>query len=123
MNIKFEQETYSFSYNEKLIELVQQIGEKRMIQRMELEDKMVRDALITLGWTPPWNYNMEEAPRDGTILLLKTDMDYTSQGSWRVDEGFSGNKEPLWLDDSYDDYSCGYASTPLNPIAWKPILE
>ena len=53
MNIKFEPETYSISYNERLIELVQQIGEKRMIQRMELEDKMVRDALIALGWTPP----------------------------------------------------------------------
>ena len=66
MDIKFEPETYSFSYNEKLIELLQQIGEKRTIQRMELEDKMVRDALIALGWTPPWNYNMEEAPKDGT---------------------------------------------------------
>lgn len=53
MNIKFEPETYNISYNEKLIELVQQIGEKRMIQRLELEDKMVRDALIALGWTPP----------------------------------------------------------------------
>ena len=53
MNIKFEPETYSISYNEKLIELVQQIGEKRVIQRLELEDKMVKDALIALGWTPP----------------------------------------------------------------------
>lgn len=52
-HIKFEPETYNISYNEKLIELVQQIGEKRMIQRMELEDKMVRDALIALGRSTP----------------------------------------------------------------------
>lgn len=53
MNIKFEPETYSINYNEKLIELTRQIGEKRVIQRLELEDKMVRDALIALGWIPP----------------------------------------------------------------------
>ena len=128
MNIKFEPETYSISYNEKLIELVQQIGEKRMIQRMELEDKMVREALIALGWTPPWCYNMELAPKDGTMLLLKTKSlwdgyEHTHQGSWRVDEGLSGDKDPLWLDYSYDDFSMGYASVPLTPIAWKPILE
>lgn len=110
MDIKFEPETYSISYNEKLIELVQQIGDKRRIQLMELEDKMVRDTLIALGWTPPWNYNMEEAPKDGTTLLLKTEHGCTSQGSWRVDEGFSGNEDPLWLDDSYDDWSTGFAS-------------
>lgn len=57
MDIKFEPETYSISYNEKLIELVQQIGEKRRVQRMELEDKMVRDVLISLGWTPPSESN------------------------------------------------------------------
>lgn len=47
----------------------------------------------------------------------------TYTGSWRVDEGFSGNNNPLWLDDSHDDWSTGYASMPLNPIAWKPIID
>jgi len=41
-------------------------------------------------------------------------------GSWRVDEGFS-SKEPMWLDESYDDYSCGFASNPLEPTYWMPI--
>lgn len=131
MEINFEKETYSVNYDatNKAIELREQIGKKLVVRRMELQDKLVREALIAAGWTPPWNYNMKEAPKDGTMLLLKTkpyfegDEPTTYQGSWRVDDGFSGNKEPLWLDDSYDDWSTGYASTPLDPIAWKPIVE
>lgn len=103
--------------------------DKMRKQIIYLKDKATREALIALGWTPPWNYNMEESPKDGTSILLKEcpmfegDEPRTYTGSWRVDEGFSGNNNPLWLDDSHDDWSTGYASMPLNPIAWKPIID
>ena len=35
-----------------------------------MKEKLVQDALIGAGWTPPWNYNMEEAPKDGTALYI-----------------------------------------------------
>lgn len=93
---------------------------------IDIEDKEVIEFLISKGFTPPWNYDMSQAPKDGTEVLLKVKCswgeDMVYQGSFRVDEGFSGNSEPLWLDNSYDDWSTGYASTPLDPIAWKPII-
>jgi hypothetical protein len=96
---------------------------------MSLREEAIKKALIALGWTPPWNYNMEEAPRDGTWLLLKStpmwlgDKGYITIGSWRVDEGMSGDLNPLWLDNSFDPKRLGYASTPVTPIAWKPIVD
>ena len=62
------------------------------------------------------NKDMSKAPKDGTYLLLWS-YSIWRIGSWRVDENFPDD-EPLWLDNSYDDFSCGYASIPLNPTAW-----
>lgn len=70
--------------------------------------------------------DISTAPKTGDRLLLwiprlhRAAQGEAVFGSWRVDQGFSGNEEPLWLDESYDDYSCGYASTPLQPTHWQP---
>lgn len=129
MDIDYKVETCVMKEFEEIHQHVFIAREKLATEVMSLRDKATREALITLGWTPPWNYNMEEAPKDGTPLLLKEcpmyegDEPRTYTGSWRVDKGFSGNNNPLWLDDSYDDWSTGYASMPLDPIAWKPITD
>lgn len=65
-------------------------------------------------WLP-----IESAPKDGTEVFLWS-RDRLVAGSWRVDEGFA-SKEPMWLDNSYDDFSCGFASTPLDPTHWMPL--
>lgn len=131
MIINFEEEvmTLHSELQNEVIELRTQLMGSLLTDRMELKDKLVRQGLIGLGWTPPWNYNMEEAPKDGTLLFLKEKREWWGEGgqpiigSWRVDEGYSGDKEPLWLDDSYDEWSTGYESVPLNPVAWKPIVD
>ena len=70
-----------------------------------------------MSWKP-----IEEAKKDGTeyLLLVKDHSGgyYRTLGSFRVDGGYSGNKEPLWLDDTYDDWSTGYESTPIDPVAF-----
>lgn len=75
-------------------------------------------ALGTKGADTGWR-DIATAPRDGTRLVL-WDLSRAVFGSWRVDEGFS-SKEPMWLDESYNDYSCGFASNPLEPTYWMPI--
>lgn len=42
-------------------------------------------------------------------------------GNFRVDEGFTGHEELEWLDNSYDDFSTGYAANPLQPTHWMPL--
>jgi hypothetical protein len=70
-----------------------------------------------------WNDDMGAAPKDGTMLLLWSH-GRAEVGSWRKDEGFADNSdEPLWLDNGYDDFSCGYASRPLMPTYWSHINE
>lgn len=69
-----------------------------------------------------WNDDMDAAPKDGTqLLLLCAGRDVPDVGSWRKDDGFADNDEELWLDNSYDDFSCGYASRPLSPTHWAHI--
>lgn len=70
-----------------------------------------------MDWQP-----IETAPKDGTQLLLWSN-GYCRKveiGSFRPDDGFAGD-DPLWLDNSYDDFSCGYASRPLRPTHWMPL--
>jgi hypothetical protein len=63
---------------------------------------------------------MDSAPKDGKQLLLFEGGDFYI-GSWCVDEGYSGDKECDWYDNSYDDFSTGYASTPLRPEFWSEM--
>jgi len=69
-------------------------------------------------WQP-----IETAPRDGTQILLFVSGSRIEIGSWHVDRGYSGNEEPTWLKNDYDDSSTGYASTPLTPLYWMPLPE
>jgi hypothetical protein len=71
-----------------------------------------------IGDAPGWR-DIATAPRDGTDCVL-WDGRRARFGSWRVDEGFA-SKEPMWLDDSYDDFSCGFASVPITPTHWMPL--
>lgn len=64
-------------------------------------------------------FDIESAPKDGTECLLKCKMGIEI-GSYRIDDGFGGD-EPLWLDRSFDSFSTGYFSNPLNPTHWKHI--
>lgn len=100
------------------IHLQVSIAEDKMRKQIiYLRDKATREALIALGWTPPWNYNMDEAPKDGTMLLLKNRW-FGEQyiGSWRKEEEQPNEVEFWWYDNSCD-------SMPLHPIAWKPIID
>lgn len=72
--------------------------------------------------------DISTAPKDGRSLIFALPPFYEGGkfrfkiGSFRVDEGFSGNEEPLFLDDSYDDFSTGYASVPLSRAThWMPL--
>lgn len=74
-------------------------------------------APATNSWRP-----IESAPRDGTqVRLWRPEIEEETIGSFRVDEGYSGDEKPGWFDNTYDDYSCGYASTPLSPTHWMPL--
>ena len=64
-------------------------------------------------WQP-----IETAPKDGRELLLFDG--YVYLGSWTNDSNYP-DEPKQWFDNSYDDYSCGYASTPLKPTHWLPI--
>lgn len=70
-----------------------------------------------MKWQP-----IETAPKDGTQLLLwcARHRGRVEIGSFRPDDGFADD-EPLWLDNSYDDFSCGYVSRPLSPTHWMPM--
>jgi hypothetical protein len=67
-------------------------------------------------WQP-----IDTAPKDGTMLLLWSMGIHL--GSWRVDDGYSGDKEPSWFDNSCDSFTTGYSATPLNPTHWKHLPE
>lgn len=68
---------------------------------------------------------IDTAPKHGEYVLLFcpcNGFDAFKIGSYRCDANdFDGKEGPLWLDDSYDDFSCGYASTPLKPTHWAHL--
>lgn len=98
------------------------------ISGLKPEDALWKQ-MIELGWTPPWQ-PIETAPLDGTEVLLRSPA--YSEDEFSVDTGcyrIDANDDPdnpkwglMWLDNSYDDFSCGLASNPLRPTHWKPIV-
>lgn len=67
-------------------------------------------------WRP-----IDTAPKDGSVLLLYVpNRCMIDMGSWRNDDNYP-DEPKQWFDNSYDDYSCGYASCPLTPTHWQPL--
>lgn len=92
----------------------------------DLRDAMKELAQILKGTNMKNNFKpIKEAKKDGTEYLLLCRGyfgDYSKElGSFRVDEGFSGDKEPNWFNNSHDDWSCGYASAMLDPIGFMEV--
>lgn len=77
-----------------------------------------------MSWQP-----IKTAPKDGTEVLLwcrcawRDATGFVDKGSFRMDANASPGDSAEWLKDDYDDYSCGMASTPLNPTHWMPLPE
>ena len=68
---------------------------------------------------------IEKAPKDGTQVLLWCNASRTGVevGSFRNDYSDWNRNDPQWFDNSFDDYSCGYASKLLKPTHWMPLPE
>lgn len=73
------------------------------------------EAALANQWRP-----IETAPKDGTLVLLVQPWRRTAIGSYRIDQ-MAHDAGPTWLADDYDEYSTGYASTPLAPAYWMPL--
>lgn len=56
---------------------------------------------------------IDEAAKSKGLLLL-TDGEWYWLGSWGTDDNYP-DEEPQWFDNSYDDFSCGYSSCPIDP--------
>lgn len=73
-------------------------------------------ASVPDAWHP-----IETAPKDGTeMMLFDPSFHRFKIGSWREDD-FMNSVGAMWLDDSYDDFSCGFCSCPLEPTHWMPL--
>jgi hypothetical protein len=83
------------------------------VLRLEAENKQLREAT---QWQP-----IGTAPKDGSMLFLWSMGIH--QGSWCIDEGYSGDEEPSWFDNSRDSFTTGYSASPLNPTHWMPLPE
>lgn len=65
---------------------------------------------------------MDKAPMNGADVLICDERGRYHIGSYRCDANdFDGSEGPLWLDNSYNDFSCGYASVPLKPKYWAAL--
>jgi hypothetical protein len=64
---------------------------------------------------------IDSAPRDGDEVLLLCGDDVII-GSFRRDDN-AKHEPPMWLDNSFDDFSCGYMSVPLDPTHWMPLPQ
>ena len=54
------------------------------------------------------------------IALIDEGREIVIIGSFRTDQN-DEDGEPLWLENDYDDWSTGYASTPSHPTHWMPL--
>lgn len=67
-------------------------------------------------------HTMDTAPRDETTVLLWV-RGRVALGSFREDDNMSADG-PMWLADDHDDYSTGFASTPLRGAShWQPLPD
>ena len=70
------------------------------------------------AWQP-----IETAPKDGSeVMLYDPRFRRFKIGRWREDDYCPEHGE-LWLDDSHDDFSTGFASCPIQPTHWQPLPE
>jgi hypothetical protein len=68
-----------------------------------------------MKWQP-----IEAAPKDGTEVIGWADGIVIV--SYRYDENDRNKlRGKMWLDNSYDDFSCGLASIPYDPTHWMPL--
>lgn len=65
--------------------------------------------------------DIKTAPKNGKNVLL-WDGNRIEIGSYRKDDNERGRKKH-WLLNDYDDWSCGFASTPVQPTHWMPLPE
>lgn len=75
-----------------------------------------------MTWQP-----IDTAPKDGTDVLLWRPgfgaLDgWIVIGSYREDENLS-EWGKLWLENDYNEFSTGYASTPIKATHWQPLPE
>lgn len=79
---------------------------------MSLEKQINEQGYLRSGWQP-----IETAPKDGTQLLLY-DCGVIKIGSWREDD-YRGIEE--WLENDWNDFSTGWASSPIYASHWQPL--
>lgn len=74
-----------------------------------------------INWQP-----IDTAPKDGRLMLLYSNEygDRFQIGSFRFDDNDRDGTEwgPMWLDDSYDDFSYSLASHPISPTHWAVLV-
>jgi hypothetical protein len=78
----------------------------------ELLDLIRSGAVVEAGWRT----DMENAPKDGEVVLLLTKMHDMYVGSWRL--GHIG--EPQWEREP-EHWRCSSSGRWANPIAWHPL--
>ena len=71
-----------------------------------------------MEWQP-----IETAPRDGVEILAWDDGIVIVSYRYDDNDQYGNNRGKMWLDNSYDDFSCGLASVPYNPTHWMPLPD
>lgn len=75
-----------------------------------------------MSWQP-----IETAPKNGMTVLLWEPCRFSARGrislgSFREDD-MRPDLGAMWLQNDYDDFSCGMASTPVRPQFWMSLPE